>query len=73
MKCILEEDIRILQNRLFKHGSADLVQFCPLLIASWLAIQFPVRVGKGGGQLVGSAHARLSADWWCQSRETSRK
>lgn len=49
MKCTLEEDIRILQNRLFKHGSADLVQFCPLLIASWLAIQFPVWVGKGGG------------------------
>lgn len=48
MKCILEEDIQILQKRRLQHGFADFVQFCPLLIASWLAIQFPVWVGKGG-------------------------
>ncbi len=48
VKRSLEEGAQSRQYRRLPHGFADLVQFCPLLTASWLAIQLPVWVDKGG-------------------------
>lgn len=42
VKCNLGEGARIRQYRRLPHGFADFAQFCPLLTASWLAIQLPV-------------------------------
>ncbi len=48
MKCNLEEGARSPQNRRLPHGFADFLQFCPLLTASWFAVQLPVWGAKGG-------------------------
>lgn len=65
VKCNLEEGAQSRKCRRLPHGFADLVQFCPLLTASWLAIQLPVWVEKGGDSclLVRTRVCRLIGGW----------